>query len=192
MIGALAGFAIGLGAVSADCFYFGVALMATDYADALQSPVGMRIGFSLGAAMLTWLGYLSLKSALKESAPAAEQIVGAREAAERHVAAPALQIPFIKTYGIGLALTLVNPMTIVFWLSIAVSFSSGAERTSPVIGFAGVFAGTLSWVTFVTLVVAYARRWVTPKMLRAINFISALILFGFAASFWWKVYTAGS
>lgn len=181
----LAGLAIGLGAVSADCFYFGVATVAATQAEALlQSPIGMRVAFGIGAAMLTYLGWLSLRTALAKADSTGEFVEEAKRRRETQAG-----LPLAKTYAIGLAMTLTNPMTIGFWLSIAASFGARQDIT-PFLGFLGVGAGTLSWVVFVTLVVWLARRWVNARALKVINFLSALLIFAFAARFWLRVFTA--
>lgn len=179
--GPVAALALGCGAVSADCIYFSVGFTATGLATSiLDSPVGSRIAFLIGGAMFAWLGWMSLRAGLAQTSPSTDAMIH-----DLTDAAPAKASgsPPVRTYLIGLAMTLTNPMTILFWLSIAASFTAGSEQGSPLVRLAGVASGCLLWVVFVVLVISWARRWVSPKFLRGINLVSGLILLGFALRF---------
>lgn len=180
--GPLAALALGLGAVSADCVYFAVAFAATDLASAiLESPWGMRIGWAMGGTMLGWIAYLTLRSAVGQAAGLSRDTSSLQEI-DRPAACPTPA----RTYAVGLLMTLSNPMTIAFWLSIAVSLRAGSEHSSPLLRLAGVGSGALSWVLFLVTVLSLARRWVTPRSMRWINIASGCVLVGFALRFWVK------
>jgi len=68
----LAAFAMGCGAVSADCIYFSLALAGARQVSAMSDSEGWRVfGLGLGAAMLIWLGVNSIRKvrAIQEPVP---------------------------------------------------------------------------------------------------------------------------
>jgi len=174
-IGFIPAFFLGCGAVSADCIYLGLALVATQFMQSIRnSPVGMGIIFFLGGALLIWIGIMSVRSRAHLSEDAHEAVYPSRHTV-------------MGSYLFGLAMTLTNPMTIIFWLSIASTFTAGGSHGSPGIVLAGVFSGTISWVTFIVSLTASARRWVTPKFLKIVNVVSGLCLIGFGLAFWIRI-----
>lgn len=181
-----AAFAMGCGAVSADCIYFSLALAGAGAFSAMSDSAIWRVaGLSLGAAMLTGLGVGSIRKvrSIREAPEEiASTIVPPGGESTRHV---------LSIYALGLALTLSNPMTIALWLSIAAGFTvSGVVSGTNLIRLAGVFSGALSWVCFVTALTAWARRWITPVLMQGINLASGLILIGYGLWFLFRIFVA--
>lgn len=171
--GPLAAFALGCGAVSADCTYFGLSLLASrQAAEFVKSPGKVATVLFVGGGVLIWLGYGAIRAKSKINANTDEK--------KNYGSA-------IKGYFTGLAMTLANPMTIGLWLSIAASFTAASEevtRAMNLVRLGGVGSGALSWVLFITSLLALSRRYITPKLLHWINVISGLIVVGFGLKFW--------
>lgn len=173
----LAAFFFGLGAVTADCCYLGLALVAAEKARTiLDSGWGYSLGLMVGGGMLAWIGWMSVRS------KAAPPVVG-EERTPISVAQAA------RGWGTGLMLTLVNPMTVTLWLSVAAGFTASSEMGHPVARLAGVGAGALSWVIFITTLLAFARSYVNARMLRMVNVVSGAVLIVFAIKLWVDAFT---
>ncbi len=180
-----AAFAMGCGAVTADCTYLTLSLMGAGWISAASGSNAWRIiGLSMGAAMLVWLGVNAIRKAGRITT------AGGADARQLNDAGRQMdkESP-LKIYGVGLVLTLANPMTIALWLSIAAGFAASAEDTGrPLIRIAGVLSGALSWVCFVTAMTAGARRWINPAFLRLINILSGVILIVYGFRFAVRVF----
>ena len=199
-IGPGAAFALGCGAVTADCIYFGVAFTATELASSvLDSKAGMRIALAIGGGFLGWLGVRAIRSAMT-GGERTDALIHAGQSETNQPAARTIEVrgeenkqsrsELLKTYGLGLAMTLSNPMTIIFWLSLAASFAAGEVMGTPLLGLGGVAAGTFSWVVFIVSAIALARRWVNRLFVRWVDVVSGIVLIGFGLRFLWRAYLA--
>lgn len=166
-------FFFGSGAVTADCVYFGAAVAATRWAQAFYSHRwAVAAAYLVGGGMLVWLGVMAIRS--RTAAPDGGELRSRRDTP-------------LGAWAVGLALTLANPMTIAFWLSVAASFgaaASSAPSGSPFLRVAGVGIGALSWVGFIVALLTLARRRVTPRFLHSINLVSGAALAAFGLRFW--------
>ncbi len=161
--GAPHAFALGCGAVSADCAYFAASLVAAGFAKAvLDSAVGNFVAFGAGGSLLLWIAWMCLRSKPPEALNAGDDTKPTVSRAE-----------LARTYAFGLAMTLTNPMTIAFWLGIAAApVTAGAAW----LRWVGVGCGALSWVIFLTTLLAFARPWVGPKLFLWVNRVSGAFL----------------
>ena len=142
--------------------------------------IGVRTG--LGAACAD-----ALYGALAASGLAALQtwLVGARRPLQLGGSALLLwlgiraddRFPLLSTF----ALTLTNPLTILFFLSILTSFGvpSGAGAAAMV---SGVFLGSAAWWLLLAGSVALVRHGVGPRLQRGLGAASGVLLLGFAAA----------
>jgi len=162
------GWYVGLGALSADTIYATIIVSGlTPVADrpTLRVPL-----FLAGAAMLAWVGVNSLRSA---TSPAVEV----------RATAPSGNRSFVT----GFLIALLNPMGIVYWLSVGAALVAEAVARvgrigSPVLVI-GVFLGLLAWVTTLSVVAQVSRRFVTGAGMRWVTGISGAIILGFAGWF---------
>lgn len=162
------GWYVGLGALTADTIYATIIVSGlTPIADrpALRAPL-----FLAGAAMLGWVGFRSLRSALD---PADE--VKAETPAGR------------RSYLTGFLIALLSPMGIVYWLSVGAALVAEAvarvgQAGAPVLVI-GVFLGLLAWVTTLSVIAQVSRRFVTGAGMRWITGASGVVILGFAAWF---------
>ncbi|MEW6406194.1 MAG: LysE family transporter, partial [Chloroflexota bacterium] len=84
----------------------------------------------------------------------------------------------------GAALSLGNPMNIVFWTGLGTTaFASISGRPQPIdfaIFFAGFFGGAVLWCFLIAALVAWGRKFVTPIFFRWVNLTCGIALGFFA------------
>lgn len=163
-----AGLGVGAGIATVDGLYAaGGAAGATAVLQvrSVQTALGL-----LGAAAIAWLGIRSLRSARHVTIEA-----------DRRAAAAAW--PAFRT---SVAATAANPMTILSWAAI---FSAVPTDTDAALLVAGVFAGSLAWVTALALGVAAVRRAVTVRGVQIADGVAGLGLLGFAVALAWHTLT---
>jgi len=160
------GLAIGAGIAIIDTLY--AAAGAAGAAPAL-SVHSVRIVFGVvGAGVLAILGLRTLWSALR---------VRLGGEADEEVATPR------RSFATALAATASNPLTIASWAALFAAASvSGAADSAPSAAMllAGVGLGSLTSVTTLAITVSLARRWVGPRLLRAVDACAGTGLLGFA------------
>jgi putative LysE/RhtB family amino acid efflux pump len=163
------GVAIGL-AIAA-----GVAIVDTLYAAAgaagaagLLAIEPLRLAFGVvGAAVLALLGAKTLWSAfrVRQGGESREELATPRAA-------------FVTS----LAATASNPLTIASWAAVfAAASTAGAAAAGPsaALLLAGVGLGSLACMSLLAGGVSVARRWVGPRMLRAVDGIAGAGILGF-------------
>ncbi|HUD71341.1 MAG TPA: LysE family translocator, partial [Dongiaceae bacterium] len=165
-------FLLGLGSTSADLIYI---LLAYAGADPLSRWAPVRIAlFGAGAAVMAWLGVGAIRAALA-SPPAGETAVPA--SARR------------SAWMSGFTITIVNPMTIAFWLGIlAANLASRTRASVPIeIAYIGALAlGCLLWTTSVAGALHYGRRVAGGRALRVVSALAGVALLGFGVDFAWR------
>jgi threonine/homoserine/homoserine lactone efflux protein len=167
--GPLAGWLVGLGALSCDTIFAAIIVSGlTPVADrpALRVPL-----FAAGALMLGYVGVSSLRHAMTTD----QSITGSRPRSGSHA------------WITGFLMAALNPMGIVYWLSVGSALVAeavakvGQSGTPLLVG--GVFSGILCWVTFVAILIRAGRRFVTDRVMRWISGTGGLALIGFAIWF---------
>ncbi|HEX2282156.1 MAG TPA: LysE family transporter [Thermomicrobiales bacterium] len=169
--GYLRGWLVGLGALTADTVY--AALIVSGLTPVADRPALRVPLFLAGAVMLTWVGFTSLRSALR--AEGVEQ-----------GDAPAGRTSYIT----GLLMAVFNPMGIVYWLSVGAALVADAvERVgtagSPLL-VGGVFFGIFLWVTFLSWLAQVSRRFVTGRGMLWVTGIGGVALIGFGVWFFYQ------
>jgi threonine/homoserine/homoserine lactone efflux protein len=177
--GFLAGFFLGMGAVSVDVMY--AAVSSLSFARLLSAPgVSRAIGIA-GVLLLLYLAVMSFRAARRDLA--ADRI---READAESESSDSSTVPSRSAgsaYLTGVLMTLFNPMNVIFWFTVVpgqVTAGSGAAGL-PVVGL-GVFLGTMSWVVAFAGLLAWAGRYRRTWWLAAADAVGGAILFGFAAA----------
>jgi L-lysine exporter family protein LysE/ArgO len=176
--GFTAGFALGCGAVSVDVAY--AILSSLSLHRLLQRSFVLWPLTICGILFLLYLSFLSVRGAMKDLR--GDAIADAPAPTSRRGA-----------YLTGVLMTLLNPMTIGFWF-LAVPAALGAVATPSAAGLpmvcAGVFAGTIAWVTTFTGVLSWAGRWRKSWWLAAADLTGGAVLFCFALVQVWRVWRA--
>lgn len=170
--GFLHGWLVGVGALAADTIYAALIVGGlTPLADrpSLRAPL-----FLAGGVMLAWVGWNSLGSALRGDA-----VTDAGAAPRRG-----------RSFVTGFFMAALNPMGIVYWLSVGAALVAEAVdrvgRTgAPMLVF-GVMLGIFCWVTFISVIAQVSRRFVTGPGMRWVTGISGTIIIGFALWFFWQ------
>ncbi len=86
----------------------------------------------------------------------------------------------IKHYIQGYILTLVNPYTIVFWLSVA-GYTTN-KNLNPTITIVGMLSAILLWITIMPYFVHKSKHKISQKVSYFISIFSSFILVGFSIS----------
>lgn len=168
------GFALGCGAVSADCAYAvisSVSLGRLLQRPAIQWPI--TIG---GIVFLLYLSYLCLTGARRDwhTDPISDE--GARSGSPG------------SGYLAGLLMTLLNPMTLGFWFLVLPTTPRGLAQDRahdlPLI-CVGVFFGTISWVLTFSGGLHWAGRWRRRWWLAAADLLGGFTLLCFAGAGIW-------
>jgi len=171
-----AGVCLGLGAVSVDVVYACIAVTATGLGG-LAEVAWVFWGLAVGSAVLLgYLGWGSMAAGLRAYREKGESGVwGATEARKPE--------RLTKIYFTGVAMTAVNPMTLVFWFvslpGQAMTQGIGGGQLAYLAG--GVFTGTVAWVLGFSTVIAVLGRWRKPWWVVAADVVGGLVLWGFAA-----------
>ena len=166
--GARSGWLVGLGALSADTVFAALIVSGlTQFADrpGLRAPL-----FAAGAVMLGYVGWSSIATAVRGDA-----VIQTSSGSSS------------RSYITGFLMAALNPMGIVYWLSVgsalvAESVAKVGKSGSPAL-VGGVFFGIFCWVTFLASLVRAGRRYVTNRIMQWITGIGGVLLFGFAIWF---------
>ena len=157
--------AIGAGAMSADITYLLLVLLGT--------VVFMEIGWVsasvtiFGAIFLLYLAYLIFRDRKKP--------IKSVETNKRTI---------LKNYLKGYTLTLLNPYTILFWVSVSAYINS--RELHPFFTIAGLFGAILLWITIMPLLVHRSRHLIPQSLVELFSLISSLILAFFALAMVWS------
>lgn len=175
LISPRAGWLVGFGALTADTIF---AILIVSGVSQIADRPALRIPlFAAGAVMLGWLGYGGLRQALRGEV---DLPVHARRGS--------------RSFATGFLMAALNPMGIVYWLSVGSALVAEAVARSGRLGapalVGGVFLGILAWVSTLSLALHFGRRFVTPRVLRWITGVSSAILIGFAI--WFAIQAARS
>jgi putative LysE/RhtB family amino acid efflux pump len=165
--GVYVGLAIGGGVAVIDTLY---AAAGAAGAAGLLAIEPLRLAFGmLGAAVLVVLGARTLWSAfrIRMGGESREELATPRAA-------------FVT----ALAATASNPLTIASWAAVfAAASTAGAAAAGggAALLLAGVGLGSLTWMTILAGGVSITRRWVGPRLLRAVDGVAGAGVLGFGA-----------
>jgi threonine/homoserine/homoserine lactone efflux protein len=157
------GFLSGLGAATADAAYASLAAFGLTALTALL--VEQRLGLRLvGGLFLVYLGVRTVRSA-----PSV------------HAAATAPPSGLLAAFASTLALTLSNPMTILSFVGIfaGLGLSVDGGTGGAVMLVLGVFVGSAAWWLVLASTVSAVRTRLTPRLFRAVNVLSGLVIVAF-------------
>jgi len=163
-------FLLGLGSTAADLIYI---LLAYAGADPLSRFAWARILlFAAGAVVMGWLGWEALRAAF--AAPARED---------------AGKVERRSAFVSGFLITIVNPMTIAFWLGILSASLAARERGTwgtELLYIAALALGCVLWCFALSLALHFGRRVARGNGLRVVSFAAGLMLLWFGAQFAWN------
>lgn len=167
------GLALGLGACLADVTY--LILISLGFFAIANLGYLLDIFALLGSALLIWFAWGAVNMPL---------IVDQTEKYPRPDTYPPIR------HGLeGYGLTLINPYTILFWLSVSSQISKDFVHQNGAIFTAvlGVLIGTFGWVVFLNYLLQMTHRYITSQFNRVVNYIGAAILLIFALLGFYRV-----
>jgi len=177
--GAWAAFWVGMGAALTDFFY--IAATYAGFTPVLERVPGLKtILYIAGAIVLARIAYSAIRDAL--TGAGAPVIANGDAAVIRREHWTSLLL-------LGIGVTLVNPATITYWLSVGGAFvaTNLVERSfaGPAGAMLAIWAGSALWFTILAIIVGVARARIEqlPWLFRAVGLVSGLILLGFALAF---------
>lgn len=158
-----AGVVLGFGAMSADIFY--LSLILAGMIGFINNPTLLNIVGILGSIFLLYLAYATFKNRTNKIKIQTQKV----------------QIKnLFKKYSQGFVLTLLNPMTIVFWFSIA---GYAANRDFNIyFTISGMISSIFLWITIMPYLVHRSKHKISLRASKYLSVISSIILFGFAVS----------
>lgn len=162
------GFAAGAGAASADLLYAALAAGAGGMLAPLIAPAASAIGIVSGLVLMAIaiIGLRSLKRQKGADAPASS----------RAGSAAATFVRFT-------ALTIVNPLTVVYFSALLLGSSFGEITTASLLVFvAGAFLASLSWQTFLAALGAWAHISAGSRFRYASGVFGNVMILGFAVA----------
>ena len=155
------GFALGMGAMSADILYF--VLLSLGVLVVFDNPWIFKSIAIFGAIFLLYMAWACYKNASK--------MLATISCAER---GESLLACYLK----GLGLNSINPFIVGFWLSLSSVVASSANW---MIAALGVLLALFAWVVGLSLVTSLARRIISAKVARIFSYVSAVLMLFFTA-----------
>ena len=155
--------AVGFGAMSSDVTY--LVLIFLGMITFLNTPFfSIALGV-FGSFFLTYMAYHIFKDRNSKLDTNSKIIT------HKHLA---------KSYIQGYVLTLLNPYTIVFWLSVA-GYTAN-KNLDPIVTIFGMLSAIMLWVTIMPYFVHKSKHKISQRVSYFISIVSSLILVGFSIS----------
>ena len=166
----------GIGALTADVLY--MTMVYFGIGQIIEFPLVRIILWSFGFFVLTYTGIESLLSLHKI------------ELAFRFGKKTLLRRSLLT----GFFMSLLNPLTILFWLGIYGSVLAESAKTSEgnqlIINSIAIIFGVILWDTIMATISTGARRLLSTRLLKIISFLSSLSIIGFGIYFGIQAYHA--
>ncbi len=151
--------ALGAGAMSADITYLLLILFGLFHF--MENPT-VKLAMALaGSAFLLYLAWLIYKG---RHQPIRLEQVG--------------NPPLLKNWLKGYTLTLLNPYTVVFWLSVSAYIAT--KHLDPLATVAGLFSAIMLWITLMPLIIHKTKHLFSQRIATLFSIASAAILAFFA------------
>ena len=164
--GFAAGFAAGGGAASADGLYALVAAVAGAAVAGLVEPIAVELR-AVSAAVLAIIGIRGLASIHRT-----RRGVGSLRD---------LPTSLPRTYGALLALTIINPMTVIYFTALVLGVPAIGSGPSEKLAFVlGAFLASLSWQSLLAFVGSLFHRRLSDRAQLVASLVGNLIVLGFA------------
>ncbi len=160
---------LGFGALSADITY--LVLILLGLMTFFNHPILLDTLGIFGSMFLLFIAYIVFKGRNKELKKSSLEID---------------HKTLFKSYISGYFLTLLNPYTIAFWISVA-SFATTSKSDQYLI-IVGMICAIILWITLMPYFVHKSKHKISQKVSYYIAIFSSLILAGFALSLLFSVF----
>jgi L-lysine exporter family protein LysE/ArgO len=170
--------ACGIGSVAGDLTLFSLVLLGGHYLlSDLSNPTLRTVLAAIGVIVLLPLGIYFLVRAVKEP-------LRAHTRARKRWDKGTVPAHLIADVAAGTALTIFNPLTLIYWIGVTSSWLPYAYSIlgseAPRWGILMVAAGLMTWFTTLIAVVRFIPNRIGPSFFRLVNAILGIILLGFA------------
>jgi len=155
--------ALGFGAMSADIIYFLLTMLSG--LKLLKYKTFATILTIFGSLFLLYIAYQIFKSRNNDLKVSKENPSKA---------------DILKSYTKGLSLTLLNPYTIGFWLSVSTTIASNNLSIKWTV--AGIICTIAMWITIMPFIVHKTKHLISKRVSYLFSIISSLIMLFFALS----------
>lgn len=162
-------FAIGLGAMSADIFY--LALLVFGLLEYLNGDTVSKILGAFGICYLFYISYLILKNSNKPIR--VDEQIGV------------IKGNFLRNYFKGFLVTLTNPYTVGFWLSVT-SYAKSFENVYLVM--VGLVIAIFIWIVSMPFGIYKSAKFISHNLVKWMNIVCIIILVGFALNMLYKLF----
>jgi len=170
--------AAGAGAATVDGVY---ALVAAAFGAALAAVLApwerpLRIVAVVVLVAIALRGLRGLRAMSRPGAADGAPIRPDVEAAERGGSA-------VRTYGVFVAITLLNPVTVTYFAALILGLGSTGTGPAEKVAFvAGAFLASLAWQTLLAAVGAFLHRRLSPRLRAAVVLLGNAIILAFATA----------
>lgn len=162
------GFLSGVGVATADATYGAIAAFGLTAITELLVGIDRLLGL-VGGIVLLVMAARALRATL--AADAADPVARAETSRLQHP---------LAGFGSMVALTLTNPTTILSFAALFASIGAGTGGPAGAVAVvAGVFLGSVAWWAILTGAVAALRARLTPRVVRGLNIVAALMIGAF-------------
>ena len=170
--------ACGFGSVAGDLILFSLALLGGHYLlPDLSDPALRTVLASVGGILLFPFGLYFLLRAVRKS----PRIYSPNSI---RAAAGSLPTRLAADAAAGTALTVVNPLTLVYWIGVTSNWLSFAHvilgSRAPGWGVLMVASGLMTWFTVLAFVVRFTPQRIGPAFFRLADTVLGLVLLAFA------------
>jgi threonine/homoserine/homoserine lactone efflux protein len=168
--------AAGAGAATVDGIYALVAAAFGSALAALLAPLEtpLRVLAVVVLVAIALRGFLGLRAASRPVAADGVQVPPDVEAAERGGSA-------LRTYGVFVAITLLNPVTVTYFAALILGLGSpGAGLAEKAAFVAGAFLASLAWQTLLAAFGAFLHRRLSPRIRAGVVVVGNGIILAFA------------
>jgi threonine/homoserine/homoserine lactone efflux protein len=159
--------------------------------DGIYALVAAAFGAALAAILAPWERPLRVVAVVVLVAIALRGLAGLRARA-RPAVADGAQIPpdveeaerggsAVRTYGVFVAITLLNPVTVTYFAALILGLgSTGAGPAEKAAFVIGAFLASLCWQTLLAAVGAFLHRRLSPRLRTGVIILGNAIILGFA------------
>ena len=177
--------AAGAGAASADGFYATLAGLVGAAIASVLTPVILPARL-LGAALLGIIALRGLMAAARSAGPASMNSSAARNAGgprarDEAAGEAARRRDPMRTYLLFLGLTIVNPMTFLYFGALMLGLPLAGGGSEKLLFAAGAFGASLSWQLLLAAASSILHGRLPARLQAATRIVGALIVLGFAA-----------